>query len=351
LARLLAAWLIVSWVDRYWVLVSALDFASREGTITLSVAARRKSHSCNELGQSAGPVKVLAPMIFEHIETLKKKFTDKYVVVDGAPPELKRFAGLTGTVKTVNMSGRALVEFDGYNNIGWYDIDPTFLKVVDAPLPKPEEPAKKGKEPAAKAEKSAPAKPTTVKAPAAGGGKSVADIIAAAKAGKGAAAAPTAKAESAAPPAAAAPAGGKGMSVADILAAARSKPGAAPAGAAATPAPAAKASPAPPAALAAKVDPKKMSVADIIAAAKANKPAGGAPTASAPTASAPAAAPPAEVEAESEFEESVVVEPASTVEGDHVANSPAASGGKRSKQHEIKGVAAQVAYCRQVDGK
>ena len=76
-------------------------------------------------------------MIFDHIEKLKKQYTDKYVVVDESRPELKRFRGLTGTVKTVNMSGRALVEFDGYDNIGWYDIDPAFLKFVDAPLPKP----------------------------------------------------------------------------------------------------------------------------------------------------------------------------------------------------------------------
>src|SRR5688500_20206883 len=80
---------------------------------------------------------LLQSMIFEHIETIKRQFTDKYVVVDESQPELQRFRGLTGMVKTVNMSGRALVEFDGYNNIGWYDIDPTFLKVVDAPPPKP----------------------------------------------------------------------------------------------------------------------------------------------------------------------------------------------------------------------
>ncbi len=95
-------------------------------------------------------------MIFEHIEKLKKQYTDKYVVVDEGRPELKRFRGLTGTVKTVNMSGRALVEFDGYSNIGWYDIDPVFLKVVDAPPPKPVE-AKKEKAAAPKAEKAAPA--------------------------------------------------------------------------------------------------------------------------------------------------------------------------------------------------
>src|SRR5262245_63707061 len=78
-------------------------------------------------------------MIFEHIDKLKKQFTDKYVVVDESRPELQRFKGLTGAVKTVNFSGRALVEFDGYNNIGWYDIDPAFLKVVPAPPPKAEE--------------------------------------------------------------------------------------------------------------------------------------------------------------------------------------------------------------------
>src|SRR5687767_11261000 len=125
-------------------------------------------------------------MIFEHIDRLKKQYTDKYVVVDESQPELQRFRGLTGMVKTVNMSGRALVEFDGYNNIGWYDIDPTFLKVVDAPPPKPVE-SKKDKAAAPKATSAASpaaaAKPIGEKpapkaaaAPAAGG-KSVADII------------------------------------------------------------------------------------------------------------------------------------------------------------------------------
>ena len=31
------------------------------------------------------------------------------------------------------MSGRALVEFDGNSNIGWYDIGLDFLKIVDKP--------------------------------------------------------------------------------------------------------------------------------------------------------------------------------------------------------------------------
>ncbi len=69
--------------------------------------------------------------MFDQIEKLKQQYTDKYVVVDGQRPELSRFVGLTGMVKTVNMSGRCLVQFDAYNNIAWYDINPTFLKVVD----------------------------------------------------------------------------------------------------------------------------------------------------------------------------------------------------------------------------
>lgn len=69
-------------------------------------------------------------------EQLKKEWTDKYVVVDEKTPELKRFSGLTGTVKTINMNGRALVEFDGAVDIGWYDIDPSFLKIVSEPLKK-----------------------------------------------------------------------------------------------------------------------------------------------------------------------------------------------------------------------
>src|SRR5437868_6201081 len=89
-------------------------------------------------------------MVFERIEQLKQQYTDKYVAVDERRPELKRFRGLTGTVKTVNMSGRALVEFDGNNNIGWFDIELDYLKMLDAPLPKPEE--KAAKKPAAKAE-------------------------------------------------------------------------------------------------------------------------------------------------------------------------------------------------------
>ncbi len=133
-------------------------------------------------------------MVFHAIEKLQRDYTDKYVVVDDRRPELRRFAGLTGIVKTVNMSGRALVQFDGNNNIGWYDIDPEFLKIVEAPPPKKAE-AKAVKPAVPKAQaaptavaKTAAAKPAetkeaAVKKPAGTAGMSVADILAAARSG------------------------------------------------------------------------------------------------------------------------------------------------------------------------
>ena len=146
--------------------------------------------------------------MFDLIERLKHEWTDKYVVIDSPAPELARFAATTGVVKTVNMNGRCLVEFDQYNNIGWYDIDPSCLKIVPKPLPKPTESKPK---PAKAAAKEAPVKPAakaTGAKPAGGGKPSTADILAAARA----------KAGGAAP---AKPAGKP--STAEILAAARGK--------------------------------------------------------------------------------------------------------------------------------
>ncbi|MFO1006003.1 MAG: hypothetical protein U0929_08590 [Planctomycetaceae bacterium] len=117
-------------------------------------------------------------MSIAQAERLKAELTDKYVIVAEGVPELRRFVGLTGTVKTVNMSCRALVQFNGPVDISWYDIDPSFLKVVDAPLPKKAE-VKAEAAPAA-------AKPAVAK-PAAGG-KSPLDAIRAAGAAKPAAA-------------------------------------------------------------------------------------------------------------------------------------------------------------------
>ncbi len=145
--------------------------------------------------------------MFDVIERLKDEWTDKYVVIDSPAPELARFAHATGMVKTVNMNGRCLVEFDQYNNIGWYDIDPSCLKIVPKPLPKPaeskEKPAKAAPKPVAKeAAKPASGKPSTAdilaaargKAtaakPAGGGKPSTAEILARARAAKAPAAEP-----------------------------------------------------------------------------------------------------------------------------------------------------------------
>ncbi|MEC7709664.1 MAG: hypothetical protein VX902_02715 [Planctomycetota bacterium] len=112
--------------------------------------------------------------MFDVIERLKAEWTDKYVIIDSPAPELSRFAKTTGTVRTVNMNGRCLVEFDQFNNIGWYDIDPSHLKVVTEPLPKPEKPTKVKAAPAVKTSASKASSPQK---------KSTADILAAARGG------------------------------------------------------------------------------------------------------------------------------------------------------------------------
>lgn len=166
---------------------------------------------------------------FDQIEDLKRQYTDKYVLVDTSRPELRRFQGETGRVKTVNMSGRALVQFDMANNIGWYDIALDYLHVVDGPQARPTE-AEGGH---ARAAAPAKVKPESPAAAAGGkkvpeptaGKKSTADVLAAARAAKGAAGAPAAKAPAAKAPAAGKPAGAKPaagkLSTAEILAAAR----------------------------------------------------------------------------------------------------------------------------------
>src|SRR3954469_25811662 len=135
-------------------------------------------------------------MFADRIEQMKREYTDKYVVVDGTQPELARFRNVVGRVKTVNMNGRALVEFDDFHlNTGWHDIAPEYLKVVDKPPPKPAKvEAKKAAPKAAPAAKkpaagSAAATGAAASDAAAKGGKpSVADILAAARGGKAAAA-------------------------------------------------------------------------------------------------------------------------------------------------------------------
>jgi hypothetical protein len=153
------------------------------------------------------------------IERLKHELTDKYVIVTGDRPELARFDGYVGQVKTVNFSGRALVEFTGYlNNPAWFDIDPVCLRIVDAPPP-PDTLAKKAPRPA-------------TKMPAKAAGASAADVLAAIRGGGKVAPKPDAAGRtpvSAAPVAKKADATDKkvspsvGQSTADILAAARGK--------------------------------------------------------------------------------------------------------------------------------
>lgn len=74
-------------------------------------------------------------MSIQLAEELRREWTDKYVAVHDHIPELRRFQGLTGRVRTVNMNCRLLVEFDAAADISWYDIDPAFVSVTDPPDP------------------------------------------------------------------------------------------------------------------------------------------------------------------------------------------------------------------------
>ncbi|MFN3150736.1 hypothetical protein [Bremerella sp.] len=135
-------------------------------------------------------------MVFQHIEKLKREYTDKYVSIAHMVPELKRFEGRTGIVRTVNMSGRALVEFLGTTDISWYDIDIDYLKIVDRP---PETIAEKK----VTANDATPERPSAKTPTKSTSGASTAEILAMARGKKPADAKP------------------KKQSTADILAAAR----------------------------------------------------------------------------------------------------------------------------------
>ena len=88
----------------------------------------------------------------EQVERLKREYTDQFVQITGDRPDHRRFGSAIGQVKTINMNGRALVEFSEFHkDIGWYDIDLDFLKVVEKPaVAKPEKAAAKPTKPAAK---------------------------------------------------------------------------------------------------------------------------------------------------------------------------------------------------------
>lgn len=229
-------------------------------------------------------------MVVEDIEKIKQEYTDKYVVVDADRPELARFRDYTGVVKTVNMSGRALVEFIDFNlNIGWHDIDVDYLKIVDKPLPKPEKPVRKPEAAAPASKKPATDKPKPARP--ASGRPSVAEMMAAARGDKA----------------------GGGAAAAEPL-----KPAAKPA------APAAAGKPA-------KVERGKMSVAEMLAAARGEKAGGAAASAEAP----PAAEEPAA--------ETAAVPKAP-------AEKPAAGGIVKVDRTKLS-VAEMIAYCREKDAK
>ena len=96
-------------------------------------------------------------MILNHADKLKLEFSDKYVAVDDSRPELCRFKGLVGHIKTVNKNGRALVEFNGPKDFGRHDIEIDFLRVVEKPV---EEAA--AKKPVAKKSKPADKEPSAL---------------------------------------------------------------------------------------------------------------------------------------------------------------------------------------------
>ncbi|HVA51160.1 MAG TPA: hypothetical protein VNH11_32765 [Pirellulales bacterium] len=272
-------------------------------------------------------------MVFDQIESLKQQYTDKYVVVDDSRPELARFRGLAGRIKTVNMSGRALVEFDAYNNVGWYDIGLDFLKVVDEPPAKPAEAH-------AKPAKAAPAKKAEPGPKAAAGEKKLSPLE-------------MARAQGAAKKPGEAPK----KSTSDILAAARA--GKSPTPAKAAPAAKAEAAPAAP-----DGEKKKLSTSEIIAAARAKAGAGAAPVAKAPEAAppAPAASQPTTAEILAAARRKVApAENAAPVEAP-VAESPAeeASAATVAVEKPAKAIPAgdrptttaeKIAWCRQHDAK
>lgn len=69
---------------------------------------------------------------FERIAQLKQQYTDRKVRVVDHRPELQRFAGQVGQIKTINMNGSALVVFEQFvNDLGWHDIPLKHLEIID----------------------------------------------------------------------------------------------------------------------------------------------------------------------------------------------------------------------------
>lgn len=64
------------------------------------------------------------------LQQLKDQYTGREVAVDEQRPELARFVGKRGRVIDINYNGQAVVQFEGAN-IGWFDIGPEFLTIVE----------------------------------------------------------------------------------------------------------------------------------------------------------------------------------------------------------------------------
>jgi len=97
---------------------------SHAGDRTIPTAAKKAEATLNARSGKQS-------MSIQRAEELKREWTDRFVIVQSAVPELRRFTGLVGQVKTVNMNCRLLIEFDAPADISWYDIDPQFAQVVD----------------------------------------------------------------------------------------------------------------------------------------------------------------------------------------------------------------------------
>ncbi|MEO2013162.1 MAG: hypothetical protein ABGZ53_02205 [Fuerstiella sp.] len=76
-------------------------------------------------------------MSIQRAEELKQEWTDRQVVIRSGIPELRRFDGLVGQVRTVNMNCRLLIEFAAPADISWYDIDPQFVTIVESAQSQP----------------------------------------------------------------------------------------------------------------------------------------------------------------------------------------------------------------------
>ena len=138
-------------------------------------------------------------MSIEAAEKLKREWTDKYVKVRSGVPELRRFIHLTGQVKTVNMNGKALIEFNGPEDIGWYDIDPAYLIPVEKPVAEKETAEQKESQPAKKSAPPVPVasglSPLEQARQQGTGGKALSPLEQARQQGAGGSSAPTVPAE------------------------------------------------------------------------------------------------------------------------------------------------------------